>query len=155
MPPPVAATSGESAPVPEASPRPPAPLPELSPQGLALLQRIAAQVPDIDRLPGLRHALATLISRSDLTPQPTSAAPSLHAKELELLRRRASKLVRELRTVRTEVRRVADREEIDTGVASRYREVQGLGGEGPAAEAKRGMLEDIFRANLELRREAG
>ena len=74
--------------------------------------------------------------------------------ELELLRRRANKLVRELRSARSEVQRAAARKEIDTGVASRYREVQGLSGEASNVDAKRGMLEDIFRANLELRREA-
>jgi len=130
-------------------------MPELCPRGLALLEAITAQVPEIETLPGLRHALATLISRSDLAPSAATAGPSTRAKELDLLRRRAGKLVRELRTARSEVERAAALEMSDPGVASLYREVQGLREESADAEAKRGMLEDIFRANLELRREAG
>ncbi len=128
-------------------------MPELTPEGQVLFQRMLSEVPDIDRHPGLRQALATLIARGNLQHIQGSAA-AVRSPELELLRRRANKLMRELRNARTELTRAEQRVTQDSGLASRYREVQGISAGEEHADAKRGMLEDIFRANLELRREA-
>jgi GGDEF domain-containing protein len=71
--------------------------------------------------------------------------------KIETLERRLRKLTDTLGQTEAELKRVAALKEVDTGVASIYRTVQGLSGEDDNAEAKRAMLQDIFEANLALR----
>lgn len=72
----------------------------------------------------------------------------LHSGEVEVLERRIQKLTRALEDAQSDLVRAQAGHEIDPGVASAYRTVQGLReGDG----AKRDMLEKLFQANLELR----
>lgn len=70
---------------------------------------------------------------------------------IENLERRVSKLTESLGITETELRRVAAMKNIDLGVASIYRNVQGLSAEAANAEVKREMLKNIFDANIALR----
>ena len=71
-----------------------------------------------------------------------------HSGEVDVLERRIQKLTRALEEAQSELVRAQAGHEIDPGVASAYRTVQGLrDGDG----AKRDMLEKLFQANLELR----
>ena len=70
----------------------------------------------------------------------------------ELLHRRLTKLTRELERAETEIARLRARVGRDAaGLASIYREVQGLSEDAPLAELKRSLMARIFEANVELR----
>jgi hypothetical protein len=132
---------------------PPPALSSLTTEQEALFQRLCAEVPGLDQVQGLRQALATLIARA-ATAQRSATSKLIVSPELELLRRRATKLVRALKSARTEIKQAGEQAQLITGISSVYRSVQGLSVGSDGAKAKRGMLEDIFRANLDLRRQA-
>jgi hypothetical protein len=71
--------------------------------------------------------------------------------ELELLRRRVSKLTAALAVTEEELRRVMALKDVDPGVASIYRTVQGLSADAANAQARIEMLTHIFEENVELR----
>ena len=69
---------------------------------------------------------------------------------IELLERRLIKLRRLLSESEQRLARAGRGPESDSGVASRYRTVQGLADDAPERELKAGLMESLFRANLEL-----
>jgi hypothetical protein len=72
--------------------------------------------------------------------------------EGELLHRRLTKLTVELEKAEAEIARLrAALSHEQVGLASIYREVQGLSDDAPAAELKREMMERLFQANIALR----
>jgi GGDEF domain-containing protein len=72
----------------------------------------------------------------------------VHTSEVDVLERRIQKLTRALEDAQSDLVRAHAGHEIDPGVASAFRTVQGLRDQhGP----KRDMLEKLFQANLELR----
>ncbi|HZM00037.1 MAG TPA: diguanylate cyclase [Planctomycetota bacterium] len=73
-------------------------------------------------------------------------------RELETLRRRVTKLLAALSATEEELRRVTALQDVDPGVASIYRTVQGLSADASNANARLEMLAELFRLNLELRR---
>jgi len=70
---------------------------------------------------------------------------------IEQLERRVAKLTESLGITEAELKRVALMKNIDLGVSSIYRTVQGLSGEDAGAEVKKEMLKNIFEANVSLR----
>lgn len=70
--------------------------------------------------------------------------------EVDLLRRRLTKLSSSLEMTEDELRRVMKMKSIDPGVASIYRTVQGLDSQDGDVELKKDMMSAIFEANLEL-----
>lgn len=72
--------------------------------------------------------------------------------QIDNLERRITKLTTSLDVTEKELKRVASMKNVDTGVASIYRSVQGLG-DGEDSEQKRGMLQDLFDANVAFRQE--
>lgn len=66
------------------------------------------------------------------------------------LNRRIEKLTRSLETTEAEVARLRSAGVEDTGVASVYREVQGLDSGENRADLKRELMGEIFKANLDL-----
>jgi hypothetical protein len=44
---------------------------------------------------------------------------------------------------------------LDAGIASLYRVVQGLSADAPQVDKKRALMEEIFRANMDLRSQFG
>ena len=72
----------------------------------------------------------------------------VHTSEVDVLERRIQKLTKALEDAQAELVRSQAGHEIDPGVASAYRTVQGLRDQ---HGAKRDMLEKLFEANLELR----
>jgi GGDEF domain-containing protein len=74
-------------------------------------------------------------------------------RQIELLERRILKLTESLGMTEAELQRVAAMKNIDLGLSSIYRNVQGLAGEDVNAEQKRAMLRDIFESNVALREE--
>ena len=126
-----------AAPIPSAAPRPasaPAPVAAPNPAGIAELEeRVLRLARD-----WTEEALAKALAETQ----------KAHSGEVEVLERRIQKLTRALEEAQQELVRAEAGHEIDPGVASAYRTVQGLrDGDG----AKRDMLEKLFQANLELR----
>jgi hypothetical protein len=111
------------------------------------------------RWPELRELLVQLALRAPApAPDPEPLAEPLCAEEretLDLLRRRVAKVERALEEARAAIAYVSSLETLDAGIASLYRSVQGLAPSDPHYAAKRGMLELVYRANVELRRKAG
>ena len=69
---------------------------------------------------------------------------------IALLERRLCKLRRLLSESEERLARAGQVQESDSGVASRYRTVQGLADDAPERELKAGLMESLFLANLEL-----
>lgn len=69
---------------------------------------------------------------------------------IEQLERRIAKLKRMLAETESVVERLSSGDADDEGAESIYKEVQGLGRGDPLAEEKRGILNEIFRLNVEL-----
>jgi len=73
---------------------------------------------------------------------------------LDVLQRRLAKLEQSLQETRATLAYVSGLEHVDTGLASLYRQVQGLAEGDPRSEQKRGVLDSIFHANLSLQKPA-
>lgn len=71
---------------------------------------------------------------------------------IDQLERRVTKLVQSLQATEEALKHVAAMKNIDLGVASLYRMVQGLSADEPNRELKRAMMETIFNANVELQK---
>jgi hypothetical protein len=74
-----------------------------------------------------------------------------HRAEVELLERRIAKLMETLDATERELRALARRQTEPDGIASIYREVQGIGEEDSRFKMKAALMEKILQANLELR----
>lgn len=87
----------------------------------------------------------------------TSHAQQLSEREerITMLERRIRKLTESLASTESELKRIAKMKNIETGLESIYRSVQGLTGEDDDYEAKKEMLSGIFEANLRLQGMAG
>lgn len=72
-------------------------------------------------------------------------------KTIDNLERRVAKLTESLGLTEAELKRVALLKNIDLGVASIYRNVQGLSADQAGAEQKKEMLKNVFEANMALR----
>ena len=70
---------------------------------------------------------------------------------IEQLERRVTKLTESLGLTEAELARVAKLKNIDLGLSSIYRTIQGLSGEEGNAEQKKEMLKTIFESNMSLR----
>lgn len=73
-----------------------------------------------------------------------------HDSEVDNYKRRISKLTESLSRTEAEIARLAGMKDVETGVASIYRTVQGLSHEDENAESKKEMMMAIFEANLSL-----
>jgi len=85
----------------------------------------------------------------------SSAEGLMEAKQtIGMLERRVQKLTQGLDLTENELKRVAQMKNIDLGVASIYRNVQGLSSDDDNHEQKKEMLKDLFEANVAFRNEA-
>lgn len=74
-------------------------------------------------------------------------------RKIDMLERRVRKLTESLGLTEQELKRIAGMKNIDLGVASIYRSVQGLSADDDNAEQKKEMLKNIFEANVALRQQ--
>ncbi len=92
----------------------------------------------------------------ELAPAAPPPSTTTHDGDLErtvdVLRRRVAKLSAMLEAARLEIERLAGSKTIDCGVASVYRDVQGLSEEDERYELKRALMASILEQNLRLRR---
>jgi hypothetical protein len=73
-------------------------------------------------------------------------------KEVEQYKRRISKLTNSLELTEEELKRIAAAKNIDLGVQSIYRTVQGLASGDDNYETKKELMSSIFQANLDLQK---
>jgi GGDEF domain-containing protein len=77
-----------------------------------------------------------------------AATVAENKRQVDQLERRIAKLTSILGVTEEELQRVMAMKNIDIGVASIYRTVQGLSGSDEQAAAKKAMMAEIFRSNL-------
>jgi GGDEF domain-containing protein len=75
-----------------------------------------------------------------------------HQRQVDTLERRITKLTTLLGVTEEELARVMSLKQIDPGVASIYRTVQGLRGDDAQAQAKKAMMASIFEQNLSFQK---
>lgn len=88
-------------------------------------------------------------------PVPAGLDPQREAafrREIELLERRLRKMNGLLEDREDQLRKLVTSGRVDSGLASLYREVQGIADDSPMAETKREMMSSIFEANRKLQR---
>ncbi len=121
----------------------------------------------------LEQAVSTLVerileralgeARSESMESGGEAAPmgpdkqAEYQREIDLLRRRVKKLTESLGLTEQELARLRKMKNVEEGVASIYRDVQGLSPQDARAELKKQLMASIFEANLDLqhRRKTG
>jgi GGDEF domain-containing protein len=75
-----------------------------------------------------------------------------HQRQVDQLERRIAKLTSILGVTEEELQRVMAMKNIDVGVASIYRTVQGLSSTDEQAAAKKAMMAEIFRSNMAIQK---
>jgi len=80
------------------------------------------------------------------------ARRALQDREVDLLQRRIGKLNETLGHTERRLQEVAAMKNLDGGISSIYREVQGLGGEDDFVAKKKELMAEIFKANLALQK---
>jgi diguanylate cyclase (GGDEF)-like protein len=130
---------------------PPARAPGLGDTLLDVLSAMGVRVDDPDRLD--KQSLTQLLFRLQ-----DARAPKEHGdlaeerRKNDILERRISKLVGQLGVTEAELQRIALLKNVDLGIASIYREPQGLGPESHV-QRKREMMKEIFTANFQMKRD--
>lgn len=102
----------------------------------------------------LREALMGLLSQALQRAQPTEQAEASE-NEIDLLQRRIRKLTSSLSEAEEMMVRLREQRDQDAdGVASVYRSAQGLSGKEHDYQQRRKLLAEVFRLNLELRKDS-
>lgn len=92
-----------------------------------------------------------LLEERELVPRPSSLEDSQARRQIELLERRLAKMARLMERRDSELLSGAARPAVDDGVASIYRDVQGIEGVTEEGRQKKALMSRIFEANLKLR----
>ncbi len=104
-------------------------------------------------------ARALAETQSEQMPIPPSSIDAskeeAYRREIDNLHRRIAKLTQSLGLTEQEIARLRNLKSVDEGVASLYREVQGLNPADARAELKKDLMSAIFEANLDLKRKSG
>ncbi len=105
-----------------------------------------------------KDTIATAIAKiadakaTDAKARASGAEVSEAQRTIDMLERRISKLTHALGVTEEELQRIAAMKGVDLGVASIYRNVQGLSDESADKERKKEMMKTIFQANFELKK---
>ena len=81
-----------------------------------------------------------------------TARRALRDREVDNLQRRIKKLNETLHTTEGRLRKVSAMKDVDDGISSIYREVQGLDESDSQAGKKKELMAEIFKANLAMRK---
>jgi len=153
------ATTQHFAPISPVAPGPPpAPVivsvPAPDPLSETILEVLAAHGITREQLTGMdRAAIAALLTSLQDEKLRTSAGDLGEQRVvIDQLERRIAKLTHLLGITEDELRRVAAMKNIDLGVASIYRDVQGIADDTTQKEKKREMMREIFEANFALKK---
>jgi GGDEF domain-containing protein len=107
----------------------------------------AERTPDVVRLEKEILALAAKELHEE-RQKAVQAQVEEHRRQMDVLERRIAKLTSVLGMTEEELKRVMAMKNIDAGVASLFRTVQGLSASDDQAETKKAMMGEIFKANL-------
>jgi predicted RNA-binding protein with RPS1 domain len=126
--------------------------------GAALDSRLAAEIAALFEEVGtdnpalLQERVRQLALRGVQAERKTSVEGKLadHDREVADYQRRIKKLTESLSRTEEEIKRLAAMKDVEFGVASIYRTVQGLSADDESAETKKEMMTAIFEANLSL-----
>lgn len=136
---------------------PPAPGDKLSDNLLEILRSLGIEVDP--KQPLDREQIAQAIARlaDQRVPEPVADGQNdgdlLEARRtIDNLERRIAKLSHVLGVTEEELKRIAAMKNIELGVASIYRTVQGLSDDSAEKEKKKEMMKTIFQANFELKK---
>lgn len=131
-----------------------------SPEGEALAERIRAVFASLagERTGELAHLEAKVIALAlqelgEGRGGPDGPSSAEYESRIQRLERRIGKLNQVLGKTEEELRRVLQMKNVDPGLASIYRAVQGLSDDGSQNELKRVLMREIFEANLELKKQ--
>jgi hypothetical protein len=113
---------------------------------LALHGSFPAQSPALEQLVSDVARLCARFTGEELAEQRRESAA-----EIELLRRRIAKLMESLETTEKVLAALAKLKDVEFGIASIYRTVQGLSPEESDRNRKLDLLQSIFRSNVDLR----
>lgn len=103
---------------------------------------------------GERAARAVLMRAAHVLRQSRHEGSDERDQRIEHLERRISKLVQSLEHAEQAIANISKMKDVDVGVASIYRVVQGLQTLDDAGEAKAKMMESLFQANAKLQNKA-
>lgn len=81
-----------------------------------------------------------------------AARRALQDREVDTLQRRIKKLNETLSQTERRLQQVAALKDIDAGISSIYREVQGVDTQDPQVEKKKHLMAEIFKANLAMQK---
>lgn len=81
-----------------------------------------------------------------------AAREELHSREVDLLQRRIAKVNQALGDTERQLAEAARSQPVEEGVASKFRDVQGLSPEDGNYQRKKELVYEIFRANLALQK---
>jgi len=114
------------------------------------MQQIFAGAPRTSEIIELEKKIMALAAKELFEERRKAVAAQVaeNKRQVDQLERRIAKLTSILGVTEEELSRVMALKNIDAGVASIYRTVQGLSGTDEQAEAKRVMMAEIFRSNL-------
>lgn len=118
------------------------------------LQALFAGVQRTDELAELEKRVLALAAKElyEERQKAVQATVAEHRKMIDQLERRIAKLTQILGVTEEELKRVMAMKAIDPGVASIFREVQGLSATDQQAETKKAMMGEIFKANLSFQK---
>ena len=143
-----AAPVGAATPV---APDAPARAPGLGDTLLDVLSAMGVRVDDPSRLD--KQSLTQLLFRLQDERHPKEHGDLAEERRRnDILERRIAKLVAQLGVTEAELQRIALLKNVDLGIASIYREPQGLGMESHV-HRKREMMKEIFTANFQMKRD--
>jgi diguanylate cyclase (GGDEF)-like protein len=126
--------------------------PKLGDTLLDVLAAMGVRVDQPDKLD--KESLTRLLFRLQDERAPLSHADlAEERRKNDILERRITKLVAQLGITEEELKRISQMKGIDLGIASIYRDVQGLGSGESQGQRKREMMKEIFTANFQMKRE--
>jgi hypothetical protein len=84
-----------------------------------------------------------------------AARSALRDREVENLQRRIAKLGETLQTTERRLQQVAATKDVEQGISSIYRDVQGVRAEDDQGSRKKELMAELFKANLALQKKRG
>lgn len=114
------------------------------------IQQLFAGVSHTPEIDGLQSQIIELAVKElyEERRKAVDAQMAEHRRQTDMLEKRIAKLTSILGVTEEELKRVMAMKNIDPGVASIFRTVQGLSAEDAQAETKKGLMADIFKQNL-------
>jgi GGDEF domain-containing protein len=118
------------------------------------MQKIFAGTSRSEEIIALEKQILELAAKELFAERQRAVAAQVaeHRRQVDQLERRIAKLTSLLGVTEEELQRVLAMKNIDVGVASIYRTVQGLSNTDEQAQAKRAMMAEIFRSNLAIQK---